>query len=300
MQHAILGAGGVGGLVGAVLAREGETVTLIVRPDAAEHYPRELSLDSKTQGTFSVAVSVTSSLFQPVDVLWIAVKATDLQNALGSIQLTAKIGAVVPLLNGIDHIALLRDRFGRDKIVPATIAVETERIAPGQIVWRSPFARLNLSSTGRKLLATTVERLSALGFECHFVDDENTLMWSKLVFLAPFALSTAAASAPIGQITADPRGMIELQELVVEACAVAVKSGAKVDANAVVSLFKTAPPGMRSSMQKDVEEGKLPELDAIAGPILRGAETFGISVPATKRFVQQIEHKLERAPASKI
>jgi 2-dehydropantoate 2-reductase len=300
MQHAILGAGGVGGLVGAVLAREGETVTLIVRPDAVEHYPRELSLNSKTQGTFSVAVSVSSSLFQPVDVLWIAVKATDLQNALGSIQLTAKIGAVVPLLNGIDHIALLRDRFGRDKIVPATIAVETERIAPGQIVWRSPFARLNMSSTGRKLLSTTVERLSALGFECHFVDDENTLMWSKLVFLAPFALSTTAANATIGQITADQLHMVELQELVVEACAVAVKSGAKVDANAVVGLFKTAPSSMRSSMQKDVEQGKLPELDAIAGPILRGAETFEISVPTTKRFVQQIEHKLERATASKM
>ena len=300
MQHAILGAGGVGGLVGAVLARAGETVTLVVRPDAVDHYPHELVLSSRASGTFSVPVSVTSKLSDPVDILWITVKATDLHTALESIPVTAKIGAVVPLLNGIDHVALLRDRFGRDKVVPATIAVETERIAPGQIVWRSSFAKLNMSSVGRKLLATTVEKLAPFGFECRFIDDENTLMWSKLVFLAPFALSTTLANAPIGQITSDPQHMVELRELVMEACAVAAASGAKIDATAVLDRIKTAPGDMRSSMQKDVEQGKLPELDAIAGPILRGAESFGIAAPITKRVVQQIEHRLERATASKM
>lgn len=189
VQHAILGPGGVGGLVGAVLARAGETVRLIVRPAAVEHYPHELLLRSKGSGTFSVAVSVTSELSQRVDVLWITVKATDLATALESIRVTDQIGAVVPLLNGIDHFALLRDRFGRDKVVPATIGVETERLAPGQIVWRSPFAWLNVSSTGRKLLAPAVEKLARFGFECRFIDDENTLLWSKLVFLGPFAPS---------------------------------------------------------------------------------------------------------------
>ena len=77
MQHAILGPGGVGGLVGAALARAGETVTLIVRPDAAEHYPRELLVNSRAAGTFSVAVSVSSKLLQPVDVLWITVNGQE-------------------------------------------------------------------------------------------------------------------------------------------------------------------------------------------------------------------------------
>jgi len=298
MQHGILGAGGVGGLVGALLARAGETVTLIVRPEVVEHYPHELLLSSRALGTFFVAVSVTSELSHPVDVLWITVKATDLHTALESIRATDQIGAVVPLLNGIDHVTVLRERFGQDKVVPATIAVETERIAPGQIVWFSLFARLNLSSRGRKRLTTTIEELAHYGFECHFIDDDNTLLWSKLVFLAPFALSTTAANAPIGQIISDPRRSVELRELVMEACAVAAASGAKVDANAVLDLIKTVPADMRSSMQKDVEQGKLPELDAIAGPILRGAEVFGIPVPRTKLTVQQIEHELERLPKS--
>jgi 2-dehydropantoate 2-reductase len=288
MQHAILGPGGVGGLVGALLAQAGETVRLIVRPGSVEYYPHELSLKNRS-GTFSAPVSVASTLTQPTDVLWITVKATDLLLALESISSSAEVRVVVPLLNGIDHIAILRERFGYNKVVPATIAVEAERVAPGQIVWRSPFARLSVSSAGRKILSTTVEKLAASGFECRFIDDENTLMWSKLVFLAPFALSTTAAGAACGQIISHPSHSLELRELVFEACSVAMASGANVHANEILDLFKKVPAEMRSSMQKDVEQGNPPELDAIAGPILRAGEHFGISVPTTKRLVQQIE-----------
>jgi 2-dehydropantoate 2-reductase len=298
MQHAILGPGGVGGLVGALLAQSGETVRLIVRPGSVEYYPHELSLKSRS-GTLSAPVLVASTLTQRTDVLWITVKATDLLLALESISSSVEVGVVVPLLNGIDHIAILRERFGYNKVVPATVAVETERVAPGQIVWRSPFARLNVSSAGRQILSTTVEKLAASGFECGFIDDENTLMWRKLVFLAPFALTTTAADAAFGQIISNSSHSLELRELVFEACSVAKASGANIRANDVLDLFKKVPAEMRSSMQKDVEQGNLPELDAIAGPILRGGEHFGISVSTTKRLVQQIEC-LERKTTSKV
>jgi 2-dehydropantoate 2-reductase len=48
---------------------------------------------------------------------------------------------------------------------------------------------------------------------------------------------------------------------------------------------------MRSSMQKDVEHHNPPELDAIAGPILRGARKHGIEVPATKQLVAAVEQR---------
>jgi 2-dehydropantoate 2-reductase len=51
------------------------------------------------------------------------------------------------------------------------------------------------------------------------------------------------------------------------------------------------PPGMKSSMQKDVEKHNAPELDAIAGPILRGARQHGIEVPATKKLVALVEER---------
>ncbi len=56
---------------------------------------------------------------------------------------------------------------------------------------------------------------------------------------------------------------------------------------------------MRSSMQKDVEQGKPPELDAIAGPILRGAERHGIEIPATKKLVAAVQRRAGLAASLK-
>jgi 2-dehydropantoate 2-reductase len=291
MHHGILGAGGVGGLIGAVLAKAGEEVTLIVRPEALAWHPSELSLES-TFGKFTVPVSLAAQSGPALDVLWITVKATQLQAALGSISEETRIGAVVPLLNGIDHVQLLRERFGHDRVIPATIAIESERTAPGVIVHRSPWARLNAAISGRPLLEKAFDEFRRFGFECNFVNDETTLLWTKLSFLAPLALSTTAAAGPIGAVLGDPTRKALFEACVREACAVANASGAALDANAVLGNIGKLPPQMRSSMQKDVAAGHPPELDAIAGPILRGAEKHRLQVPATHALVAEIRKRL--------
>ena len=289
MRHAILGAGGVGGLIGACLAHAGDSVTLVVRREALAQYPRQLQLESAF-GNFTVDVSVAAEV-PPVDGLWITVKATQLEPALGALKNPDGVRAIVPLLNGIDHVALLRARYGFGRVIPATIAVETERVAPGHIVHRSPFARLNVLEAGRDLLGTAVDQLQQIGFECRYVEDEPTLMWGKLVFLAPFALTTTASDKTTGEMMADPNwgplGFACLRE----ACAVALAEGAKIDADAVIAGVMKMPGNMRSSMQKDVEQHKTPELEAIAGPILRGARRHGIEVPATKKLVAAVEKR---------
>jgi 2-dehydropantoate 2-reductase len=70
-----------------------------------------------------------------------------------------------------------------------------------------------------------------------------------------------------------------------------VAEGAKVDADAIIASMLKMPPNMRSSMQKDVERGNAPELDAIAGPILRGGARHGIDVPTTKQLVAAVERR---------
>jgi 2-dehydropantoate 2-reductase len=291
MRHAILGPGGVGGLIGAALAKAGESITLIVRPEMLDLQPRELSLESKF-GNFSIPVAVAAKADLPLDILWITVKATQLDAALDSVPAGERIDAVVPLLNGIDHLRILRNRFGHDAVVPATIAVETERIAPGKIVHRSPFARLNLGASGRKRLETSVQQLSRFGFECKFVDNEETLLWSKLVFLAPIALSTAAANVPIGEIIGNPTQRALLEAAVREACSVAAASRATVDPDAVIATIKSLPPTMRSSMQNDLANGRIPELDAIAGPILRGAEAHGLDASTMKALARAVQMRV--------
>jgi 2-dehydropantoate 2-reductase len=289
MRHAILGAGGVGGLIGACLAHSGDSVTLVVRREALAQYPKQLRLESAF-GNFWTDVAVAAEV-PPVDALWITVKATQLEPALAALKNPDSVTAIVPLLNGIDHVALLRSRYGSGRVIPATIAVETERVAPGHIVHRSPFARLNVSSAGQALLGSTVDQLQQIGFACRFIDDEPTLMWSKLVFLAPFALTTTAADKTTGEVIADPAWKIQLEGCVREACAVAVAESAKVDPDAILAGMMAMPANMRSSMQKDVAQHKTPELDAIAGPILRGAVQHGIEVPATTKLVAAVERR---------
>jgi 2-dehydropantoate 2-reductase len=70
-----------------------------------------------------------------------------------------------------------------------------------------------------------------------------------------------------------------------------VAEGAKVDAETVLSGVSAMPANMRSSMQKDVEQHKTPELDAIAGPILRGARRHGIEIPATRKLVAAVDER---------
>lgn len=293
MKHAILGAGGVGGLMGACLARSGAPVTLVVRPESLAQYPERLQLESAF-GNFSVPI-LRASEVPPCDVQWVTVKATQLEPALRSITQPNSVGAIVPLLNGIDHIPLLRSKYGAEKVIAATIAVESERVAPGHIIHRSPFARLNVASAGRNLLGTTLDGLEKMGFECRFIDNEPTLIWSKLVFLAAFALSTTAADKTTGEVLADPEWRQLGLACLREASAVAGAEGATIDADAVIAWAMKTPGNMRSSMQKDVAQGKPPELDAIAGPILRGAQRHGIEVPATKKLVAAVESRVAAA-----
>ena len=225
-------------------------------------------------------------------MLWITVKATQLDAALRSVVVKPEaIGAIVPLLNGIDHVALLRSRFGHDRVVPASIAVETERVAPGKIVHRSPLARLNVSSIGESRLASTIEKLRQFGFTCQFSADEMKILWTKLAFLGPYALTTTASGLDAGEVRSDPVWRNRIEACIREACAVSTASGTPLDPALFIRFLDNLAPGMRSSMQKDVAAGNPPELDAIAGPILRGAEEHGIQVPVTREMVEMIRGK---------
>jgi len=290
MKHAILGAGAIGGLVGTALASLGEDVTVVVRPERLPSFPGNLLLERPSgSGSITAPAKAVATLTEPVDVLWIATKTYQLQTALDVVRVVP--GCVVPLLNGVDHIAVLAARFGPERVVPATIAVEAERIAPGRFIQRSPFVRLNVAGRGEPLLGVIVAGLGDLGFNCQFIQNEQTLLWSKLCFLGPFALVTSASGLNVGEIFADARWKQRLSSAIAEACAVANASGAEVDALQLQAVFDGVPPDMRSSMQKDLAAGRQLELDAIGGPMVRGGERYGIDVSTTVELMAAIRSK---------
>ncbi len=292
MKHTVLGAGAIGGMLATALASLGNEVSIVVRQEKLGQHPETITLD-RPNGTLTAKVKVVADVSQPTDVLWIATKTYQLEDALPSIVNVPP--AIVPLLNGVDHIAMLRSRYGDDRIIPATIAVEAERTADGHYVQRSP-VRLNVAASGEGLLSDTVQELRDLGFLCSFIANEASLMWGKLCFLGPFALVTTASSRNLGDILADPEWKKTLEYAFAEARAVAEAYGAQIDPARVQAILDSSPRTMRSSMAKDIDAGRRLELDGIAGPIIRGGAQWEIAVPTTKRLVAMIEER-QRARA---
>ena len=95
----------------------------------------------------------------------------------------------------------------------------------------------------------------------------------------------------MGEVKNDPVWRKRLEAGVYEACTVAGASGIQFDPAGFIRAFENFPSGMRSSMQKDVAAGEPPELDGIAGPILRLAQEHGLEVPVTRELVAMIRGK---------
>jgi len=288
MEHAILGAGAIGGLVGTAVASLGEDVTVLVRPEKLPGYPANLSVE-RLSGAITAPAKAAATLTKPVDVLWITTKTYQLEIALRAVQSLPR--CIVPLLNGVDHVEVLRAHFGRDRVLPATIAVEAERVGPGRFMQRSPFVNLNLAASGEPLMGAIVARLRDLGFTCGFIQNEQTLLWSKLCFLGPFALVTSASGMNKGEIYADAEWKHKLISAMAEACAVAKASRAEVDPAQIQAIFDGLPSGIRSSMQKDLASRRQLELDAIGGSMVRGGERYGIDVSTAAALIAVIRAK---------
>jgi len=272
MKLAVLGPGGVGGLLGAVLPQ----ALIVSREPLAE-----IQLRSRLLGARTTPVRSTERLTESVDVLFVATKATGLPQAVERIQ--SEPTTVVPLLNGIEHLAFLRERF--DDVVAATIRVESTRVAPGVIEQTSPFLRIELSAHPE-----IADLLNENGIPAQVIEDEAQVMWSKLVRLNAIALTTTAFRAPIGTVRADHGDL--LLRVIEETATVAAAEGAAVDADAVKAELGQAHAELLSSMARDVMAGRPPELDAIGGAVLRAGARHGIETPTVRRLVEQIRSEL--------
>jgi 2-dehydropantoate 2-reductase len=291
---AVLGPGGIGGLLGALLARRGDQVTCLAPPATAAHLAANgLELRSQALGDAKVAVAAASRLDHPVDALLVTVKATQLERAVEAAPAEALgDGLVVPFLNGIDHVAWLRERYPPDQVATGTIAVESTRVAPGVIEHATPFALVELAAgkAPRARVEDLAARLAETGLQVSVGDDEARVLWSKLVTLAPIALWTTWAAAPYGEVRS--RHWDGVAAVASEIVRAATADGVELDdAAAVARLRDLVPDSMRSSMQKDAAAGRPIELDAIGGAILRAAERAGAEAPVTARLVADLRER---------
>ena len=297
---AVLGAGGVGGFVAAALARSGADVVVVARPETAERLAQTgFSVSSRALGAeFTAHPQVATQAGDPVDVLFVATKATGLTEALDRVPATP--GIVVPLLNGLEHLDVLRARFGAARVAAAVIRIESDRPSTGEIAQTSPGVRIDMASA-RLELATALQQAATLlgdaGIEARIGDSEAQVMWSKLARLCALALTTSASDRPIGYVRSDPRWRSALEGAVSETVAVANADGAGLRASDTLAELEAAHAELGSSMQRDIAAGRPTELDAIAGAVLRAGGRHGLRCPTVQWLAERVAVREARAVA---
>jgi 2-dehydropantoate 2-reductase len=220
-------------------------------------------------------------------VVWVTTKATHLKEALKRLpEASVDDSIVVPLLNGLDHVELLRRRFGPTTVLPASITVESERVEPGRVRQLSPFASVRLSPAPRA--EDLRDELVDAGLAASVGESEASVLWGKLALLAPIALTTTSRGSELGGVVADPAWRRRLEGCVREVAAAAREDGVVLDPETLIAQIESTPPGVRSSMQKDREAGKPTEIDAIGDAVLRAAARHGLDAPVTQTLVDGI------------
>jgi 2-dehydropantoate 2-reductase len=287
---AVLGPGGVGGFIAAALARDGQGVTVVARESTAARIRENgIEVRSVVLGDFTTRPAASATLEAPASVLIVATKAIGLSDALQRIH--ADPGLVVPLLNGLDHMVLLRRRFDPDTVAAGSIRIEADRPAPAQIVQTSKFLRIDLAAdrpAPRARLDALAPLLSHAGIPTRLEHSEAQALWSKLVRLNALACTTSASDRQIGFIRSDPEWRAKLVSCITEAAAVANADGAQIDPSTSIAELDDAHEGLGSSMQRDIAAGREPELDAIAGAVLRAAARHGLRCPTIASLAAQI------------
>ncbi|MFI5009832.1 MAG: ketopantoate reductase family protein [Solirubrobacterales bacterium] len=307
MRVAVLGPGGVGGLVAGALARAdtpmsadtsvsaGISVSVVARESTAQVLNEQgLRVSSVSLGEFTAHPRAVARLEEPVDVLVVATKATGLASALERVAAAPEL--VLPLLNGLDHVAALRERFAPATVVAGTIRVEADRPQPGVVVHSSPFLRIDMASrfpsaaAPMRALAQTLTDagIPARAHEPISARAEAQVMWSKLVRLNALACTTSAFDELLGEIRTTPALRAELLGAIEEGCAVARAEGAAIEPGDALRELTDAHATLGSSMQRDIAAGRPLELDAIPGAVLRAGARHGIACPTIEGLVETI------------
>jgi 2-dehydropantoate 2-reductase len=247
-------------------------------------------VSSVSLGEFTAHPRAVEALEEPTEALIVATKAQGLEGALDRIK--AEPGLVLPLLNGFDHLAVLRRRFPPGIVLAGAIRVEADRPAAGVVVHTSPFLLVDMAAHGdaaRAPMQALAQTLSHAGVPTRVLDSEAQVMWSKLVRLNALACTTSAYDKLLGEIRSTPALRADLVSAIEEACAVGQAEGARdVDPATATAELDRAHATLGSSMQRDIAAGRAPELDAIPGSVLRAAARHGLNCPTIERLVAMI------------
>ena len=280
MRIGILGAGAIGGFFGGRLLQAGRDVTFVVRPARAEALSRDgLTIESPGGEVTLPAPPLrpAGTAGEPFDLILLACKAYDLDNALDSI--APSVGArtaILPLLNGMRHLDTLRARFGDHAVLGGACMIAATLRPDGRIVQLAELAALTfgeLDGSSSERIDRIEQVLSGAGFDATASTTILPSMWEKWVFLATTAGITCLMRGTIGEIVA-AGGSATTLALLNECAAIAAAAGYPVSETSMSelrALVTTPQSRMGASMFRDLQQGLRVENDHVIGDLLQRA-----------------------------
>ena len=288
MRIAVLGSGGIGGYYGARLAAAGHDVVLIARGPHLEAMQRDGLTVSTPAGETTIpeaAVADTRAAGR-VDLVVFAVKTYDTGPAARALPpLMADDTTVLTLQNGVDQVGVIASVVGADAVLAGAVYVALQLVGPGVILRAGGDGKIVFGEAGGAV-TERVRRIAGAFQQSDIAHDVSpnirAVLWEKFLFITGVGAVTALARSGIGPILASGDGRALLTASCREIVAVAEATGAPLRADAVDAVMAqaaTLPGPWRSSMARDLDDGRRLEVDALSGAVVRRGRSHGIPTP---------------------
>jgi 2-dehydropantoate 2-reductase len=284
----VLGAGGIGGYFGGRLAEAGADVTFLVREGRRKLLDeRGLRIESQFGNVaLDVRAVLASGIGPDYDAVILTCKAYDLDDAVKTIApALAPSGFILPLLNGVAHIDLLNEAFGRNRVLGGSARIQVTLTEDGVVRQLNDWRGVTFGEQSGEI-SNRVETLKAMfdtarGVEVHAVIDIMQRMWEKLVHLATAAAMTCLMRANVGEIVRTPDGEKIFLELLDTVSDIAAANGYRPSNEFLETYrrtFSQRDSFYTTSMLRDIERRGRTEADHIIGFMLQKARGTGLDV----------------------
>ena len=304
MRILVLGAGAIGGYYGGRLAEGGADVTFLVRPRRARVLAERGLVVRSPLGDIErkVKTVLAGEVRESVDLVLLSCKAYDLDSAIDAIApAVGAHGVVLPLLNGINHMAMLSGRFGAERVLGGACGIGALLEPSGAVrhIGNMEWLTFGEVSGERSARCDALARIFA-GTKINATLNDHIIqaMWDKFVMLASLAAASTLTRANIGEMLAAPLGEWLVLESLSECARVATADGhppTKESLERTRKMLTARGSPFTASMQRDLVAGGATEGDHIIGDLVRRAERRGLDVPLLRIALANLQvHEARR------
>jgi 2-dehydropantoate 2-reductase len=289
MRVLVVGAGAIGGYFGGRLLQAGRDVTFLVRPRRASELAAAGLVIKSPNGDVTLANPPTvqaDTIKDKFDVVLLSCKAFDLDDAIKSFApAVGPRSSIIPLLNGMLHLDVLDEKFGRERVLGGLCAIAVTLNEKREVVQLMPMQSLTFGERDGKMtdrVRAIADVFASGNFGSVLSDNVLQDMWEKWVFLASIAASTSLMRAPVGSILAAPGGREFLLGILDECKAVATAEGYPPRAaflDRTVTMLTAEGSPMTASMYRDIKAGLPVEADHVIGDLIARGDAAKVPVP---------------------